>query len=84
MVNKCCVSGCRSNYRSSEPATYVPTFSFPKDDFLRNEWIRRINRENLKLTKNTVICLKHFEESDLNHNLAHNKPDKVSILCYVS
>ena len=85
MVNKCCVSGCRSNYRTSGqigPTPYVPTFSFPKDEDLRNEWIRRINRDNLKLTKNTVLCIKHFEECDLNHNLSQNpqKPDfRVSI-----
>ena len=39
MVNKCCVPGCQSNYKKNDVEyKYVPIFSFPKKEDLRNEW----------------------------------------------
>ena len=67
MVNKCCIPGCKSNYKSMKtnvPFTAITVFSFPKNDVLRKEWIRRIPRD-LTITKTTVICVKHFEEDDI-------------------
>ena len=33
MVNKCCVVGCRSNYKGEET---VPVFSLPSDENIKN------------------------------------------------
>ena len=62
MVDKCCIPGIefQSNYKSMKtnvPFTAITVFSFPKNDVLRKEWIRRIPRD-LTITKTTVICVK--------------------------
>ena len=59
MVNKCCVSGCQSNYKKKEKGC------FPKNEDLRNKWKRKIPRDNLVVTQNSKVCMKHFEEQDL-------------------
>ena len=67
MVNKCCIPGCKSNYKSLKkdvPFEIVTAFTFPKLERLRNEWIRKIPRD-LTITKNTVVCIKHFHENDI-------------------
>ena len=47
MVNTCCVPGCQSNYKKKDVEyKYVPIFSFPKKEDLRNEWKRKILRDN--------------------------------------
>ena len=53
MVYKCCVVNCRSNYAGEDCRT---VFSFPKDEHLRNRWIKFVN------WKPSYICIKHFEE----------------------
>ena len=85
MVNKCCIPGCKWNYKSMKtnvPFTVITVFSFPKNDVLRKEWIRRIPRD-LTITKTTFICVKHFEEDDIIRYKSHrfkNIPDpKVSL-----
>ncbi|XP_065664534.1 THAP domain-containing protein 2-like [Hydra vulgaris] len=60
MVNKCCVVGCTSSYNGGE---VMPVFSFPKDDDLRKLWVRFVNRNCWTVTKSSMICLKHFDES---------------------
>ena len=66
MVNKCCVPGCQSNYKKKNVEyKYVPIFSFPKKEDLRNKWKRKIPRNNLVVTQNSKVCMKHFEEQDL-------------------
>ena len=44
---------------------YVPTFRFPKNEALRSEWKRKIPRDNLFVTHNSKVCMKHFEEKVL-------------------
>ena len=39
-------------------------FSFPKNESHRKEWIHRIQRD-LTIIKNTVVCIKHFQENDI-------------------
>ena len=58
MVNKCCVVGCRSNYKGEE---IVPVFSFPSDEDIKNRWIKFVNRKDWQPTSSAVICIKHFE-----------------------
>lgn len=60
MVFKCCVTGCRSNY--DKLSGYVTVYSFPTDAERKDLWIRKIPRDNLPLTKNTRICINHFED----------------------
>ena len=85
MVNKCCVPGCKSNNVSlnkNVPHVRVTMFRFPKNEKLKEEWLRKIPRE-VAITNNTVVCIKHFHEDDiLLHKLQRKKdaPDiKVSL-----
>ena len=68
MVNKCCVPKCKSNYLSiRKDATFenITVFRFPKDEVIRNKWKRNIPREFSTITRNTVVCVKHFYEEDI-------------------
>lgn len=60
MPQKCCAPGCSGNYDNSD--SYVSVFKFPADTARRQLWLKRIPRENLQITKNTVICRRHFED----------------------
>ena len=59
MPNKCCVFGCRSNYNKQNEAS---SFKFPKDDAMREKWLRSINRKDFTPTTHSVVCIKHFAE----------------------
>ena len=66
MPKHCCVPGCRSNYAStSKEEGYVSVFKFPSDEKRKDEWIRNIPRGQWKPTVNSVVCIKHFSESDV-------------------
>ena len=65
MVHKCCVSECQSNYNCKDSTECVTVFSFPKDKDVVKEWIERIPRENLIVTKHTRVCIQHFEDKDI-------------------
>lgn len=62
MPRHCSVAGCRSNYDSEKERT--STFSLPKKEPLRSQWLRKIPTEFSKL-KNLVVCVKHFPESSV-------------------
>ena len=68
MVNKCCVPGCSSNYDSKAKEGHVTCFKFPNDKSLKEAWLRKIPRKDLTVTKYTVVCAKHFRESDIIKN----------------
>jgi hypothetical protein len=57
---KCCVPGCQSNY--IKEAGYVTAFKFPENAERRDMWLRKIPRNNVTVTGQTVVCVKHFEE----------------------
>ena len=59
MVRKCCVTGCRSNYDSTNKVT---VFRLPKDKDERERWMKAIPRDNIPDSPNTVVCIKHFPE----------------------
>ena len=66
MVNKCCVPKCNSNYESSiSREGLIKRFSFPKDEILQAVWLCKIPRANLTISKNTVVCIRHFKERDV-------------------
>jgi hypothetical protein len=63
MPLKCCVPGCNSNYDGTEES--VTVYRFP--DATREPerlllWKRKIPRENLEVTQNSRVCIKHFAE----------------------
>ncbi|KAH9383528.1 hypothetical protein HPB48_025100 [Haemaphysalis longicornis] len=62
MPNKCCVPRCRGNYKNGSK---VRIFRFPKDEELRQKWIRAIPRENYLPTENTRVCELHFHPEDI-------------------
>ena len=62
MPRRCSVFGCRTNYDSQDQ--HHTTFSLPKNEDLRKEWLRKIPTDFSKI-KNPVVCIKHFEESSI-------------------
>lgn len=74
MPETCCVPCCRSNYKptkkelqssSGAKIEYVPVFRFPGELELKQTWIRKINRQNFNYTTKSVVCVKHFRETDI-------------------
>uniref|UniRef100_A0A6P7GTB0 Uncharacterized protein LOC114346153 n=1 Tax=Diabrotica virgifera virgifera TaxID=50390 RepID=A0A6P7GTB0_DIAVI len=66
MPRHCSVPNCKSNYATTlKHEQAQSTFSFPKNDQLRNQWVRSINRENFTVTASSVVCKKHFDSSDI-------------------
>ena len=65
-MNKCCVPGCQPNYKKRDVEyKYVlrfVIFSFPKKDDLRNEWKRKIPRDNLIVTQYLVFLRRKISE----------------------
>ena len=64
IFNKCCVPKCKSNYDSSEE-NHVTCFKFLSNASLKEKWCRKIPRAELKVSKHTVVCIKHFNECDI-------------------
>ncbi|BFZ14273.1 hypothetical protein BsWGS_17312 [Bradybaena similaris] len=58
MPCKCCVPGCRSNYRGQE---YISMFTFPTNPGLKEKWLELIGRKDYIVKKNSLVCAKHFE-----------------------
>ena len=59
MPFKCSVVNCRSGY-SYGPSKVM--FAFPKQDELRQKWVKFLNREAFTVTQSSRICIEHFEE----------------------
>ena len=86
MVNSCSVYGCTSNYNTKVKTNYIPIFTFTDNSEKRVEWIRQIPNKDLKVTKNSRVCINDFEEKDIKRfdifMCANGDPDnKVSIYC---
>ena len=64
MVNTCCVPSCNSGYKSNKNPDQVALFKFPKDESLKNKWIKAITRKNWTVINSHRVCAKHFSESD--------------------
>ena len=88
MVNSCLVYGCKSNNNNKDKTDYVKIFKFPEESERRAEWIRKIPNRNLIVSKNSRVCIKHFEENDIKRfdifKCQNGDPDiKVSIYLYI-
>ncbi|KAG0439157.1 hypothetical protein HPB47_016738 [Ixodes persulcatus] len=68
MPCKCCVPRCRGNYTVD---TKVHVFKFPKDQTLRDAWIRAVPREDLSVTENSRVCELHFGHEDIIREASH-------------
>lgn len=62
MPRRCSVAGCRSGYDTEKEKTN--TFSLPKEESLRFEWLKKIPNDVSNL-KQPVVCIKHFTESSI-------------------
>lgn len=58
MGKKCCAPNCRSGYSSCE--TKFRIHVFPKNEELRQKWVRAVPRKDLIVTENMGVCEKHF------------------------
>ena len=58
MPFKCSVVHCHSGY-SNGPSEVM--FAFPKQDELRQKWVKFLNREPFTITPSSRICIQHFE-----------------------
>ena len=65
MPNKCCVTGCRTNYQDGPNK---PVFKFPDDPELSNKWVGFLNRRDYQISKYSEICINHFEEKYIFHH----------------
>ena len=65
IVNSCSVYGCTSNYNKKDMTNYILIFTFPGDSQKRAAWIRKIQNKDLKVTKNSRVCINHFEEKNI-------------------
>ena len=85
MAHKYCVTGCQSNCNCKDNTEYVTVFSFPMDNDVVKEWIKRIPGENLIVTTHTRVCIQHFEDKGIRRYDVFpvadgGSPIKVSIL----
>lgn len=63
MVNKCSAVGCRNGYEKNTDKS-LSFHSFPKDEFTKSAWLRRLRRENFEPTVYSRLCSEHFTEHD--------------------
>ncbi|XP_077494772.1 uncharacterized protein LOC144105520 [Amblyomma americanum] len=62
MPGHCCVPGCRGNYDGEKT---VRVFTFPADADRRRQWLKAIPRADFEPGKRSVVCERHFKESDI-------------------
>ena len=43
----------------------VSVFSFPKDEILKLQWIKKIQNQNLNVTKYSFVCEKHLTQNEI-------------------
>nr|CAI5852053.1 unnamed protein product [Callosobruchus analis] len=79
MPRLCCVPRCKSNYKSTlKMEALQTTFSFPKEANLRMRWLKAIHRDNYTVTKNSVVCCKHFDEDEITRHEVFKDKDGTS------
>lgn len=56
MKRYCCVPACRA----IDDGHITSTFSFPKEEARRQQWIKAISRIDFTPSKSSGVCMKHF------------------------
>ncbi|XP_055389169.1 uncharacterized protein LOC129618448 [Condylostylus longicornis] len=70
MAPRCCVTGCKSNSLPRRKCgNIIPSFTFPKDEVIRNKWIEALGKKDWAPKKYSTICIRHFRPEDVQHNL---------------
>jgi len=88
----CCAVGCSNDSRFAIKGQGISFHRFPTEGSLSKEWLAKISRVGLEVTKDTRLCSVHFEpdcfERDLRAELLGSKrkrklnPDAVPISFY--
>lgn len=63
MGKKCCVYGCKTNYKSKKSSSdvpKVPVFRFPTEEVEKEAWILAIPNDQLRVSKESVVCEVHW------------------------
>lgn len=63
MPSPCCVPFCTTGSKCATEK--VSSFSFPKDEVMKEQWLRVIPHANLVVTTKLKICEKHFTEDHI-------------------
>ena len=61
MVKRCVAAGCSNTYSDN-----VSLFKFPKDQILRQQWVKQVQRTRAKWSgpsEHSVLCSEHFTDS---------------------
>lgn len=53
MPSRCCVTGCKGNYDSTNEK--VSVFKFPSNEELSEKWMKAIPRKDFKATKSSRV-----------------------------
>ncbi|CAH3018142.1 unnamed protein product [Porites evermanni] len=74
----CCVPQCQNNRAKNIPG--LTFHQFPKDEFLRKQWVVKIRRDVGKsfrastlITNGTRVCSVYFKEADFKRTLTGKK-----------
>lgn len=70
MVQSCSAFGCSSK---SIGGCNIKFHRFPKDPVLQRKWVNATKRKNFKPSKTSVLCQKHFLESDYKETVMETK-----------
>ncbi|KAH8031353.1 hypothetical protein HPB51_016411 [Rhipicephalus microplus] len=68
-ASTCFVPGCKGGYRSCSEKLSV--FKAPKDLSRREQWARNIKRADKELTRDSVVCERHFDASFIERTYRH-------------
>ena len=77
MGRKCVAPACTSGYASNRDEK-KSVFTFPKDNEMRQKWIRAVPRANWDVSGNSAICELHFHASDFKESREDNNHSRVS------
>lgn len=64
-----------SNDEKLVNTNYVSTFLFPKNEDLRQQWMKNIPRKEWKVSATHAVCILHFEEKDIDLYDEFTAPD---------